>query len=671
MAVMLLSGQSINMVSLFGLIMTLGIIVDDAIVVGEHAATRRAAGADGLEAAEGGALRMLAPVVASSLTTIAAFLPLLVIGDVIGTIIRAIPFVAISVLLASLLECFLILPGHLRGAFSHQPKVESRFRRAFNVRFDRFRDGRFRRLVTVAIEWRYFTIAAALASLILCVGLLAGGRIAFNFFPSPESDVVNANVVMAAGSDRADTVAMVQELQRAARAAAARLDPEHPLIHAAVGKIGTSQGQAFGRLTGDRYGGLYLELKPSDQRAIRTQQFIQAWREEIVEQPGVIRISLNERAGGPPGREVDIRLSGGSTEALKEAALEVRALLERFPGVSDIEDDLPYGKQEVVLEVTPRGEALGFNTQTIGRQVRDAFEGAVAKRFPRGDEEVTIKVQYPRDAITTEALLNLYLRAPGGAEVPLSEVVSLRETRGFGRIRREDGHREVAVLAEIDENQTSLNILVPELIREGLPDIATKYGASYRFAGKAEEQAETLADMRLGAITGLVGIYVILAWVFASYSRPVVVMTIIPFGLIGAVLGHLLLGYDLTILSIVGLIGLSGIVVNDSIILVSTVDERLATGEAPFDAIVNGASDRLRAVLLTSLTTIGGLLPLMFETSLQAQFLIPMAITFVFGLSVATMLVLLVVPALLMIQADVARLWHGRRKPAATHPAAG
>ena len=663
-AVMLMTDQSINMVSLFALIMTLGIIVDDAIVVAEHAQTRRHAGDDPLTAAETGALRMLAPVTAASLTTIAAFLPLFAIGDIIGTIIGAIPLVAVSVLLASLLECFLILPGHLRSSFRARVQADSPRRQRFDAAFGRFRDGPFRRFVACCLAWRYATLAGALAMLILAVGLLAGGRVAFNFFPSPEADVVYANVVMAPGTPREQMQAMIAELDRAAVAVEAQLgDGERSLIRATLGTVGVSQGRSFERLSGDRYGGLYLELQPSDHRDIRTAEFVAAWRDEIRSLPGLERVSLNERTGGPPGREIDIRLIGDDLERLRAAALDVRALLDRFEGVSDVEDDLPLGKQELILEVSPRGRALGFDTESVARQVRNAFQGAIAKRFARGDEEVTVRVRHPRDRLDADALQNLYLRAPGGAEVPLSEVVAMREEIGFYRVRRENGLREVAVLGEIDEAVTTLNTLLPALEEGGLYDIATRHGVELRFAGKAEEQEKTLADMRFGTMVALISIYLILAWVFASYSRPVVVMAIIPFGLVGAVIGHLLLGYDLSILSLVGLLGLTGILVNDSIILVSTIDERIAAGEPVLEAIVSGSQDRLRAVLLTSLTTIGGLMPLLFETSLQAQFLIPMAITMVFGLAVATLLVLVVVPALIGVQDDLGRLV--RRQPRA------
>lgn len=652
-AVMLLTGQSINMVSLFALIMTLGIIVDDAIVVAEHAQTRHQAGDSALQAAETGALRMLAPVCAASLTTVAAFLPLFAIGDIIGTIIGAIPMVAVAVLLASLVECFLILPGHLRGSFRPVDERRSRPRAWFDDRFGRFRDGPFRRFVQMCLNWRYATFAGSVAMLLLAIGLLAGGRVAFNFFPSPEADVVYANVVMAPGTPRERMEAMVGELDRAADAAETALGGERgSLVRATLGTIGISQGRPFEALRGDRYGGLYLELQPSDHRSIRTAEFIAAWRAEIKPLAGLERVSLNERTGGPPGREVDLRLSGSDLDSLRAASVEIRALLERFSGISDVEDDLPLGKQEVILQVTPRGKALGFTTESVARQVRNAFQGAIAKRFARGDEEVTVRVRHPEDRLGTQALLDLYLRAPSGAEVPLSEVVSMREETGFFRVRRENGRREVAVLGEIDETVTTLNELLPALNEAGLEEIAARHGATLRLAGKAEEQERTLADMRFGAIVAMISIYIILAWVFASYGRPIVVMAIIPFGLVGAVLGHFVLGYDLSILSLVGLLGLSGILVNDSIILVSTIDERIGNGEPVLEAIVSGSQDRLRAVLLTSLTTIGGLTPLLFETSLQAQFLIPMAISIVFGLAVATLLVLVVVPALIGIQHD-------------------
>ena len=334
---------------------------------------------------------------------------------------------------------------------------------------------------------------------------------------------------------------------------------------------------------------------------------------------------------------------------------EVRALLRRIPGLSDIEDDLPYGKQELVLEVTPRGRALGFTTESVGRQVRNAFEGVIAKRFPRGDEEVAVRVQYPRGTISEAALRDLYLRAPGGSEVPLSDVVEVTETSGFARIRREDGQRQVSIIAEVDEDVTTSGAVVAALGREGVPEIAARHGLTFDFKGKAEEQDLALGDLRTGAFVALAAIYIILAWVFGSYVQPLVVMSIIPFGIIGAVFGHLVMGFDITMLSLVALLGLSGILVNDSIILVSVINERRGRGEDAFAAIVGGTQDRLRAVLLTSLTTIGGLLPLMFETSLQARFLVPMAVTIVFGLIVATFLVLLVVPALMGIVEDATR----------------
>ena len=668
LATMLALGESINMVTLFALIMTLGLIVDDTIVVGEHATARREAGLGARQAAEAGALRMLAPVMAASLTTVAAFLPLVAMGGIIGQIVGAIPLVVVAVILASLAECFLVLPGHLRESLKSHGGPRNFVMRRFDAGFDRFRAGPFQRVVRFCVRWRYATVALAIAIFLVSAGLALGGRVGFQFFPSPEADVVVGNVVMAPGTPRRDTGAMVQELSDAVDRAVARLaDDGTGLVAMSFGSVGRSGGRRFSRIVGDQYGGLTVELVPSDQRTVRTDEFVEAWREEIRPLPNVEQINLNARAGGPPGREIDIRLRGGTAGDLKAAATEVKSLLRRFPGISTIDDDLPYGKQELILEVTPRGQALGFTTQSAGLQVRNAFQGAIAQRFARGDEEVEIKVRYPRGSADSASFLNLFLRAPDGTEVPLSEVVTLRQERGFSRLRREDGAREVAITAEIDEAVTGLGALLPAIADGGLTDIAQRYGLNYRFKGKAEEQAESAADMGAGAITGLVAIYIVLAWVFANFSRPFIVMAIIPFGFVGTVLGHLLLGFDITILSMIGLLGLSGILVNNSIILVRTVDQHIDDDTPLREAIVAGCRERLRPVLLTSLTTIGGLVPLLFETSLQAQFLIPMAITIVFGLAVATLIVLVLIPALLAIDEDIRfvfRRLRGRKSPA-------
>lgn len=672
MIVMELSGQSINMISLFGLIMALGIIVDDAIVVGEHAAFRAREGEAPLDAAVNGAKRMAAPVFSSSLTTIAAFIPLLVISDIIGQIIQAIPLVIIAVIVASLIECFFVLPGHMRSALSWNAGRRSKPREWFNRKFDGFRDGPFQSFVYFVLRWRYATLAVAVGALILSIGLVIGGRVGFVFFPSPEADRVYANVQFTAGSPRERTIAMLGELERGLAAAEKELtDGQGGLVRMALSKAGGPVGQQTALPgAGDHIGGLAVELTPSDERDIRTDTLVEAWRKNVRLHAGTEFLTIRQARGGPPGREVDIRLSGAELDSLKAAAKEVRLLLAEYPGVTGVEDNLPYGKRETILEVTPTGRALGFNTESVGRQVRNAFDGAVAKRFSRDDEEVTVRVRFPRDSVDTASLDGLYLRGPGGAEVLLNEIVSTTDKSGFSRIRREDGVRQVAITADTETGITTTDKVIEALTRDGIQEIATRYGLTLGFAGKAEEQARTIADMRAGAMLGLAGIYIILAWVFSSYFRPFAVMAIIPLGFVGATLGHWLLGYDLTILSIMALVGLSGIVINDSIILVSTIDERLSRGESIENGIVDGTRDRLRAVILTSATTMGGLTPLMFERSLQAQFLIPMAITMVFGLMVTTLLVLLVVPALIRIQHDFGALFARLRRPRTVDAAA-
>ncbi len=652
LTVMFLSGQSINMISMFALIMMLGIIVDDAIVVGEETATRQAAGEGLMEAAENGAKRMFTPVTAASLTTMAAFLPILLIGGRIGDVMVAIPLVVIAVLIASLVESFLILPGHLSHSFGSLNRPPSAFRRGFDRGFAWFRDGPFLRLVKMSYDWRYTTLAFTFGAMILAVGLLAGGRVDFQFFPSPESENISAEVEFAAGTPEAERIAALQRIESALYDAENALtDGEGGLVVTAF----TTLGRA-GRTQSDTISEVAVQLLPSEERIIRTQTVMEAWRERLPVIPGVEQATVRTEQVGPPGRDVDVKLKNAPIEQLKAAAEEVKTALRGYPGVTAIADDMPYGKRELIVEVTPRGLALGFTAESVGTQLRNAFDGAIATRFPRDDEEITVRVLREQKAEGAQALENFYMRAPDGSFVRFPEVAQVREQAGFSIIQRIDGERTVSVTGDVDAELNSVSNIVQQLEADVLPRLSRQYGIEYDFGGRQEDREESFADLQTGAVVALILIFVILAWVFGSYVQPLAVIGIIPFGLVGAIVGHFVMDMPLTIISMIGLLGLSGILVNDSIILVAQANERLKAGEALREAAIGASYDRFRAVLLTSLTTIGGLTPLLFETSRQAQFLIPMAITLVFGLAAATFLVLILVPSLLGFGRDIGRV---------------
>ena len=661
-SVMLISGQSINMISLFGLIMALGIVVDDAIVIGEHAEyLKQKRNLPIADASVLAAKRMGPPVISAMLTTVAAFLPLFMVKGIIGVIIGAIPAVVCAVLVASLIECFFILPAHL--AHYGQPRKEepSWFRRNFDRGFNFFRDRLFYAVVKASFKFRYVTFAFAIGLLIFAVGMMAGGRVNFVFFSAPEADRVFANVTMASGSTRSQTLTMLEELERALDKVEDDFTQDgSELISFAYSKMGGTfsgdQGVPSGGAN-ELLAGMVIELITADQRNVRVDDFVNALRAEVRPQPGLERLLVRAPTGGPPGREFDLRLMGDDLELLKLTAREMVQVVDAIPGTTDIDENLDYGAEERIIRLTSFGRSLGFTVSSIGNQVRAALDGAVVKRFPRGDEEVTVRLSMPKDDLTTDSLGELRLITPQGTYVDLEDVATVEPRLGFSVVRRQDGFREVAIQGDLDDKVINTTQAKEAMIEGGLDEAVTGKGLRYRFDGRDQEQGEAFADMSTGGTLALICIYVILAWVFSSWSRPFAVMIMIPFGLIGAVVGHYVMGLSMNILSLFALIALSGIVVNNSIILVATIERRLEELNGAFEeAVISGAVDRLRPVLLTSMTTIGGLSTLMFETSLQAQFLIPMATTLVFGLAVTTGLVLFLVPATLGIGHDIGML---------------
>ena len=657
LGLMFFLGGTLNMMSLFALIMALGIIVDDAIVVSEDADTHRHMGEGPAQAALGGARRMLWPVLASSLTTVAAFLPLMMVGGVIGNILGDIPFVMVAVIVASLLECFLILPAHLRGALAGDAALQaSPLRARLDAGYAHFRDGPFRRLVERALAWRGATVAITVALMVLAVGLIAGGRIGFVFFPTPEGQVIYANATFVAGTPRTYTEAYLAALELALFEADAELGGG--LVQTAVARRGGTISSGSGSSArGDPLAGSMVERTPPDTLAVRNERFLAVWREKVPAVAGLELLTFTARQSGPPGRDINIRLTGDDADALKAAALELAETLKSIPGISEPEDDMPYGREQLVYRLTPAGEALGLTTESLGRQLRAAFDGALAQLVQVGRDELEVRVMLPRaERSRLDIFERITISLPDGRFVPLATVASWESRRGFEALRHAQGRLAVEVSAAVDSDVTNANVVQAELQRATLPRLAQKYGFEFSFEGRSADQRETMADMKAGVILGLGLIYLVLVWSFSSWSWPMVVMSAIPLGLAGAIFGHWVLGIDLTILSMFGLFGLAGIVVNNSIILVSLFKELEHKGASLHDALVGASCGRLRAVLLTSLTTIGGLTPLLFERSLQAQFLIPMATSIAFGLGFSALLVLFFVPALLSMLESV-RAW--------------
>ncbi len=668
---------TLNLLTTFGLIIVLGLLVDDAIVVAENVQTEWENGQPALTAAVRGARQVLWPVVATVSTTVVAFLPLTFIKGQIGDLLGALPFVVACALLMSLVETMLILPSHLGHSLAKREgreptRVGRWIKRAEAARDHWFHDHAVPAYAAVldrCLRFRYVSIAAAVAAVTICLGLVASGRVVFDFLPASDAETLVVNLRMPIGSpmERTDEAIAIVE-------AAAKAMPEVRNISTQIGRatdIDTMQDAAYAPHVAQ----MFVELHPVELRDRESSAVIADIRAAIAGRVREAdRISFSEISGGPGGADITIRASGGDLDELRRVSAELRRMLGLYEGVYDIHDDEDLGQIELRINVLPAGAALGFSTANIAQQVRGALYGIDAHVFADQEEDIDVRVRL--DEATRRSLYameNLWVVSPTGAIVPLREVARVAESQTYASIKRVDRRRTITVTAETDPTLspetivTSLTTPASGQAQSPLDELRARHPkVAISFAGRQEQLGDAFASLPYGFLASIIMIYVILAWLFSSYLQPIIVLSAVPFSIVGMVLGHLLLGYDLTFLSLIGFVALSGIVVNDSLILVEFYNGRRQQGLPVHDALLSAGRARLRAILLTTITTIFGLLPLILEQSFQAKFLIPMAITIAFGLMSATVLVLIVLPCFLLAFSDIRRLayflWWGETR---------
>lgn len=651
------SGGSLNMISLFAIIMTLGIVVDDSIVVGENAYHEFRQGKTPEEAAAISVRRMMLPVLASSLTTIAAFIPLMIIKDVIGQILFSIPLVVICIIIASLVECFCVLPYHLKQSFKHlDAQRQSRFRTVFDQRFAYFRDHVFHQFLIRALKFRWPVVIVSTVSLALVLSLIVGGHVPFTFFKVPDSNRIKLNATFVPGTKTEVVQRFLlkarNDLYALSETAKKNYPNEPDLVNVVTEHLSKTadlrRNQEYEK--GENVGHLNVELSLPDDRSWSNHEVIRKWRHSLINTPGLSKLVISSPGGGPPGRDIDISLSGKNPEEMKAASLFIQSKLSGFTGVENVADNLPGGREQWILTLKSGALAQGLTVRDIASQVGAGFSRSLIQRITEGQDEIDLIVTLPD--MYRHHLLSFQdfpVKLPNEKMVRLDSLVNIKSIQGFDRLTHENAQLTVNVTADVDDTVTNANRVLAVLQSTVLNKIYDKYRVTYRLKGKAEEQARTFREMLLGMCIGFILIYMILALIFSSYIWPVIVMFMIPFGVFGAVVGHLLMGYDMTILSLFGVFGLSGIVMNDSIILLCGYKDLRDQGYDTYNALLEAVKLRLRPVILTSVTTIFGLIPILFETSLQAKFLIPMVISIVFGLLFTTALILLVLPSVFAI----------------------
>ncbi len=697
---------TVNVISLFAFILVLGIVVDDAIIVGENIFRHQENHGDGLRGSIEGAREIAKPVVFAVLTTVAAFMPLMFVPGMMGKIFRVIPLIVVPCLLFSLLESLGILPAHL----SHVPKRGKpgpwrSFQQFIANGLKAFVRNCYQPILETALRWRYVTAAIGLAILILTGGMVLGGWTNFHFFPSIEADFMAASVTMPQGTPAEVTSAAVEKMEAGAARLRAGLLQETGMdyfrhVSTAIGDqpMASRGGGPMGStvtVSAANVGEVSVELAPAETRAYTSEQLGNMWREETGPIPEAVDLNFSMSIM-TPGDDVDVQLAGSDVDRLRAAADAVKSRLTEYAGVYEISDSFRAGKEEMQLGIRPAAETLGLTLQDLGRQVRQAFYGEEAQRIQRGRDDIRVMVRYPRDDRRSLGdLENMRIRTPNGAEVPFSQVAQVEPGRGYASIKRVDRNRAVNVTASVDPAVTSSNAVITDLRERILPEVLADYpGVLYTFEGAQAEQMDAVAGLQRGFVLALLMIFALLAVPLRSYVQPLIIMAAIPFGLVGAIWGHMVMGLDVTMMSMFGLVALTGVVVNDSLVMVDFINRarkvhtdvgrrvRREGGTQPdrdeFDstglklAIREAGSNRFRPILLTSLTTFFGLAPLMLERSMQAAFLVPMAVSLAFGVLFATFITLILVPTGYLILDDVQRLMRrmsGRGAAVAVKPA--
>jgi len=660
---------TINTISLFGFIMVLGIVVDDAIIIGESVYTKIRSDGHTLDNVILGAKRVAIPATFGVLTTIAAFAPMLFVGPPGGVFLEAMSFVVVACLVFSLIESKLILPAHLVGAKIapvdeddlFHPQREIRFRERlprFFLKIQRHvQHGLmavihryYRPLLEKAVDNRGITLSLFLAILILTFGMIASGMTRLIFFPDLPQDFVQVQLEMQSGTAPEVRDSAISRVENTLLEMNEEYNAEHEGEPPLVLHLGV-----FTR--GETGGSIYVEFPRDTGREMTGRKIVNQWRERVGEIPGVKELTFSRAmhiGGGPP---LEFRLSGDSFETLEAAAKELEAHLAAYEGVYDINNSYSSGSQELKLKIKPEAEALGLSMQSLGRQVRQAFYGEEVQRIQRGKDELKVMVRYPREERRSIAdLENMRIRTPSGDEVPFREVAEVEYGQGYASIERLNRERTVTVSAEVDKESVEPGEIISDINANFIPGLLARYaGVHYGLEGSSLEVGKTMRNLMIAGVVALFLIYALIAIPLHSYSQPLIIMSVIPFGIIGAVVGHIIMGMAMSMFSIFGLIALAGVVVNDSLILVDFINKARLEGVPTREAVIQSGLQRFRAIILTSVTTAAGLVPIMMETSTQARFVIPTAVSISYGIMFATVITLFLIPALYMLQIDFFR----------------